>query len=96
MKGKDRFLSAGSPTERTALCVQAFVWPMEKLTAHKFWMMFDDGFVLPLGAGINCDSDHPIVTSINQCLLHGDASKSDESVTHDGFTRTPCRDRNSR
>jgi chondroitin AC lyase len=48
-------------------------------------MMFDDGFVA-LGAGINCDSDNPVVTSINQCLLHGDASKSDQSVSHDGLT----------
>ena len=33
-------------------------------------MMLDDGFVA-LGAGISCDSDRPVVTSVNQCLLRG-------------------------
>ena len=56
-----------------------------KLTAHKFWMMFDNGFAAA-GAGINCDSEHPVITSINQCLLNGDVSKNDRSVSHDHFT----------
>jgi chondroitin AC lyase len=36
------------------------------LSAKKLWAMFDDVIVC-LGAGINCTSDNPVVTSINQC-----------------------------
>ncbi|HOW64208.1 MAG TPA: polysaccharide lyase 8 family protein [Candidatus Paceibacterota bacterium] len=41
------------------------------LTAKKAWFYFDDQFVC-LGAGITCDSPHPVCTSVNQCLRKGD------------------------
>lgn len=58
----------------------------ESLRARKAWMMFDDGFAA-LGAGISCDSDRPVVTSLNQCLLRGNVSGSPEAgfAWHDGF-----------
>jgi chondroitin AC lyase len=82
IKAKSDFV--GGVSDGTyGVCVQDL--QRGKLTAHKFWMMLDNGFVA-LGAGINCDSDNPMVTSINQCILHGDVSKTDHSVSHDGFT----------
>ncbi len=82
MKAKSDFV--GGVSDGTyGLCVQDLAHG--KLSAHKFWMMFDDGFAA-LGAGINCDSRNPVVTSINQCLLHGDVSNHDQTVSHDGFT----------
>ena len=40
------------------------------LRARKAWFYFDDEFVC-LGAGITCPTDHPVYTSLNQCLLRG-------------------------
>jgi chondroitin AC lyase len=56
------------------------------LSANKFWMMFDDGFAA-LGSGIQCDSDRPVVTAVNQCLLRGDviAPANANYVWHDQF-----------
>jgi chondroitin AC lyase len=42
-----------------------------KLTAKKAWFFFDNEIVC-LGAGLNCPTDFPVITSINQCLLKGD------------------------
>ena len=82
IKGKSDFV--GGVSDGTyGLCVQDLIHG--DLAAHKFWMMFDDGFVA-LGAGIRCDNKNPVITSVNQCLMHGDATKSDQSITHDGFT----------
>lgn len=57
----------------------------EHLRARKAWMMLDDGFVA-LGAGITCDSDRPVVTSVNQCLLRGRVVEAPGAnfVWHDG------------
>jgi len=56
------------------------------LTAHKSYFFFDDQIVC-LGAGINCSSDNSVVTTINQCLLHGPVRKADDGswVHHDGI-----------
>ena len=56
----------------------------ESLRARKVWMMFDEGFVA-LGAGIDCDSDRPVATSVNQCLLRGEVVTPPNSslVWHD-------------
>jgi len=58
----------------------------ESLRARKAWMMFEDGFAA-LGAGIDCDSSRPVVTSLNQCLQRGEVSGSPEAgaVWHDGL-----------
>jgi chondroitin AC lyase len=57
----------------------------EHLRARKAWMMLDEGFVA-LGAGINCDSDRTVVTSVNQCLLRGPVVQEPgaDFVWHDG------------
>ena len=66
------------------------------LKARKAWLFLDDG-VLCLGAGITCDSDSPVITTLNQCLQNGDVVTSsgpaaaDPKLTdcrwvqHDGF-----------
>ena len=46
------------------------------LSARKSWFFFDGGFVC-LGAGISCGSEHPVVTTVNQCLLDGDVAVMD-------------------
>lgn len=55
--------------------------PHDPLTARKAWFFFDDEFV-SLGTGISSDSEHPVVTTINQCFLKGEVFVS----THDGWT----------
>ncbi len=45
------------------------------LTAKKAWFFFDNEYVC-LGAGINCATENPVLTSINQCLLHGPVETS--------------------
>jgi len=47
-----------------------FKSPYDPLEAKKSWFFFGDEYVC-LGAGINCQSDHPVVTTLNQCLLNG-------------------------
>ena len=45
------------------------------LRARKTWC-FLDGAVVCLGAGITCDEDVPVVTSVNQCALRGPVAVS--------------------
>jgi chondroitin AC lyase len=58
-----------------------------KLRARKAWFFFDDGY-LALGAGITCDSDNPVATSVNQCRLSGgadsDVARRDDWLHHGG------------
>lgn len=42
----------------------------DPLTAHKSWFFFDDEIVC-LGAAIHADSASSVLTTLNQCLLHG-------------------------
>lgn len=51
------------------------------LSARKSWFFFDDEYAC-LGAGITCDSDRPVVTTLNQCNLAGDVL-----VAQDGRVR---------
>jgi chondroitin AC lyase len=44
---------------------------IDPLKAKKAWFLFDKEYVC-LGSGINCTSNLPVVTTLNQCLLHGD------------------------
>jgi len=49
----------------------AFELQRDGLSARKSWFFFDDEYVC-LGAGITCDSENPVVTTLNQCNLAGD------------------------
>ncbi len=55
-----------------------FESPHDPLKARKAWFFFDDEYVC-LGAGVTSSSEHPVVTTINQCLLRGEVV-----VNHDG------------
>ncbi len=55
-----------------------------KLTARKAWFFFDDEYVC-LGADIRCDSNTPVTTSLNQCLLQSEVVVSDSK----GVRRLP-------
>jgi chondroitin AC lyase len=43
----------------------------ETLGVRKLWFCFDDG-VACMGAAIGCESNNPVLTSVNQCLLKGE------------------------
>lgn len=45
----------------------------DPLQARKAWFFFDNEYVC-LGAGIRSDSDYPVLTTLNQCILDGDVS----------------------
>jgi chondroitin AC lyase len=49
----------------------AFDMERNGLFARKSWFFFDDEFVC-LGAGIRCETPHPVVTTLNQCFLKGE------------------------
>jgi len=66
--GSTQFVGAVSDGQY-GMAVQDFV--RDALSARTSWFFFDDEVVC-LGAGIDCDSDHPVVTTINQCLLRGE------------------------
>jgi chondroitin AC lyase len=53
-----------------------FISPHDPLTARKAWFFFDEEFV-SLGAGISSDGEHPVATTINQCLLNGEVVASE-------------------
>ena len=50
----------------------------DALSAKKAWFCFDNEFVC-LGAGIACPTGNPVLTSVNQCLLAGDAAAADRA-----------------
>ena len=56
--------------------VAAFDFRRDRLAARKAWFFFDDQYVC-LGAGIACDSNNPVITTVNQCLLQGSVLVSD-------------------
>jgi chondroitin AC lyase len=56
--------------------VAAFDLVRGALAARKSWFFFDNEFVC-LGAGIKCDSDNPVITTMNQCNLTGDVVVSE-------------------
>lgn len=49
----------------------AFDLERDGLRARKSWAFFDEAFAC-LGAGIACASDHPVITTLNQCALRGE------------------------
>jgi chondroitin AC lyase len=55
--------------------VAAFDFKMRGVRARKAWFCFEHEIVC-LGAGIACEGTHPVVTSVNQCLLTGRVTTS--------------------
>ncbi|MDR3706977.1 MAG: polysaccharide lyase family 8 super-sandwich domain-containing protein [Capsulimonadaceae bacterium] len=49
------------------------------VTGRKAWFFLDEGFIA-LGAGLTCTGQSSLVTTVNQCLLHGDVL-TDASAT---------------
>jgi len=60
---------AGGASDGTA-GVAAFQHERDTLRARKAWFFFSNAAVC-LGAGIRCDTDNEVVTTLNQCRLHG-------------------------
>jgi len=54
-----------------------FISPHDFIKARKAWFFFDDEYVC-LGAGIESTSGFPVVTTMDQSLLKGDITVSDE------------------
>ena len=67
-KGTTSFAGGASRTEYP-VCA-GFQLRRDSLTARKAWFFFSDMAVC-LGSGIHCNSDYPVVTTLNQCLLKG-------------------------
>lgn len=60
--------------------------PHDPLSAKKAWFFFDEEYVC-LGAAIKAQSNLPVVTTLNQCLLQGDVtagSNSQKSILERG------------
>ncbi|MEK6796770.1 MAG: polysaccharide lyase 8 family protein [Spirochaetota bacterium] len=60
----------------------AFILKRKGLSAYKAYFFFDKEMVA-LGAGITCDTDKPVYTSLEQCLSSGDAVVSEKGNTRD-------------
>lgn len=50
-----------------------FKSPHDPVEVRKAWFFFDEEYVC-LGAGIRSESEYPVATTINQCLLNGDVA----------------------
>lgn len=70
----ERSFAGGLSDGRYGLAVMDF--RKGGLAARKAWFFFDDEYVC-LGAGIRSSSDHPVVTTLNQCLIQSDVFVSD-------------------
>ena len=57
-----------------------FISPHDPLRARKAWFFFDKEYVC-LGAGIRSQTNNPVVTTINQCLLRGEVSINVDGAT---------------
>lgn len=68
-KGMTSFVGGVSDGEYGAAAFD-FRSPHSGLKAHKTWFFFDDEIAC-LGAGITADATQPVVTTVNQSLLHG-------------------------
>jgi chondroitin AC lyase len=55
-----------------------------KLSAKKFWMFHEDGFSA-MGAGITCEDENPVVTTLDQSHLVGSVNREANRVTHNGL-----------
>ncbi len=57
-----------------------FKSPHDPLKAKKSWFFFDEEYVC-LGAGIHCETELPVATTLNQCLLTGSVTVSGNNQT---------------
>lgn len=55
-----------------------FKSPHHPLAVRKSWFFFDEEYVC-LGAGIGSETRHPVVTTVNQCLLRGEVTVKDKA-----------------
>lgn len=81
-KGRTSFVGGASDGD---IGIAAMDLERGSLTAKKAWFFFD-GVVVCLGAGITCDSDRPVVTTIEQNLLASPpilAAGAPDAVAHD-------------
>ena len=69
-KGLTDFVGGVSDGEYGAAAFD-FKCAHDPLKARKAWFFFDEEFVC-LGSGITAEADHPVFTTVNQCLLNGD------------------------
>lgn len=69
-KGKTGFVGAVSDGSYGAAAFD-FESPLDPLKARKAWFFFDNEYIC-LGAGITSESDYPVNTTLNQCLLKGE------------------------
>jgi chondroitin AC lyase len=67
------------------LGVAAFDLKREGLSGKKAWFFFGD-MVVCLGANIRCNTEHPVVTTVNQCRQSGSVAlgKGNKSETFQG------------
>ncbi len=69
-KGKTGFVGAVTDG-KYGVAAFDFESPHDPLKARKAWFFFNDEYVC-LGSGIQSESEHPVTTTLNQCLLNGD------------------------
>lgn len=80
-KGLTDFVG-GASNGQYGLVAMDFKSAHDPLSARKAWFFFDDEYVC-LGSEITSTAEHPVFTTLNQCLLNGDAvvkTKKDERV----------------
>lgn len=68
-KGLTEFVGAVTDG-KCGTAVFDFRSPLDRLTAKKSWFFFENEYVC-LGAGISSETNLPVVTTLNQCLLKG-------------------------
>jgi len=56
-----------------------FDFQRNELSAKKAWFFFDRQYIC-LGAGITCDSQYQVLTTVNQCHLRGEVTAIDSST----------------
>jgi chondroitin AC lyase len=67
-----------------AIGMCALDYDRENVFAKKSWFYLDDTVVC-LGSGIQADGDFPVSTSVNQCLLRGEALEGSGWFWHDSI-----------
>jgi chondroitin AC lyase len=76
--GKTDFVGAVTDGEYGAAAFD-FVSPHDTVSARKAWFFFDSEYIA-LGAGISYKNELPVATTLNQCLLSGEVTLSENKV----------------
>lgn len=79
-KGKTGFVGAASDGQFGAAAFD-FDSPHDPLKARKAWFFFNDEYVC-LGTGIYSESEYPVATTLNQCLLNGNVVVKEGTRQH--------------